>query len=42
VLIPRSDEGHAELRWRYGYVWALGLMALCTGVGRYSKRKDWL
>ena len=32
-----------ELRWRYGYLWALGLMATCTAVGySYFKRKDWL
>ena len=36
-------EDMPELRWRYGYLWALGLMAFCTGVGyRYFKRKDWL
>ena len=36
-------EHMPELRWRYGYVWALGLMAVCTTIGyRYFKRKDWL
>ena len=36
-------EHMPELRWRFGYLWALGLMALCTAVGyRYFKRKDWL
>jgi magnesium transporter len=32
-----------ELHWRYGYPYALGLMALMTVVGyRYFKRRDWL
>jgi magnesium transporter len=32
-----------ELRWRYGYGMALGLMVLITVVGyRYFKSKDWL
>ncbi len=36
-------EHMPELKWRYGYLWALGLMGVCTGVGyRYFKRRDWL
>jgi len=32
-----------ELRWRFGYPYALGLMAIVTVTGyRYFKRKDWL
>ena len=32
-----------ELRWRYGYLYALGLMLTITIVGyRYFKSKDWL
>ena len=32
-----------ELGWKYGYAWALGLMATTTLVGyRYFKRKGWL
>jgi len=32
-----------ELHWRYGYVWALGLMGAATLIGyRYFKRKGWL
>ena len=32
-----------ELGWQYGYLWALGLMALTTlSLYRYFKRKDWL
>ena len=32
-----------ERRWQYGYLWALGLMAVATGLGyRYFKKKDWL
>jgi magnesium transporter len=31
-----------ELRWRYGYVWALGLMALCAVMmAVYFKRREW-
>lgn len=36
-------EHMPELKWKYGYVWALGLMAIVTLVGyRYFKKKDWL
>ncbi len=36
-------EHMPELGWKYGYLWALGLMAATTGFGyRYFKRKDWL
>ncbi len=36
-------EHMPELRWKYGYVWALGLMVVTTAVGyRYFKKKDWL
>jgi magnesium transporter len=36
-------EHMPELGWRYGYVWALGIMVLITLVGyRYFKGKDWL
>ncbi|MEO5679681.1 MAG: magnesium/cobalt transporter CorA [Acidimicrobiales bacterium] len=36
-------EHMPELRWQYGYLWALGLMAATTVVGyRYFKRKGWL
>ena len=32
-----------ELHWRFGYLWALALMALITVVGyRYFRRKDWI
>jgi magnesium transporter len=32
-----------ELHWKYGYLWALGLMAAVTAVGyQYFKKKDWL
>jgi magnesium transporter len=32
-----------ELRWQYGYAWALGLMLLITIVGFwYFRKKDWL
>jgi magnesium transporter len=32
-----------ELRWRYGYAWALGLMAVGAGaLWLYFKRKHWL
>lgn len=32
-----------ELGWKYGYLWALGLMAAATLLGyRYFKKKDWL
>src|SRR5438874_8573043 len=32
-----------ELHWRYGYLWALGLMLTITIVGyKYFKSKDWL
>jgi magnesium transporter len=32
-----------ELHWRYGYPFALGIMAVITVVGyRYFKRRDWL
>jgi magnesium transporter len=32
-----------ELRWQYGYPYALGLMALITIVGyRFFRKKDWL
>lgn len=32
-----------ELHWKYGYVWALGVMAATTLIGyRYFKGKDWL
>jgi magnesium transporter len=32
-----------ELHWRFGYVWALGLMVLTTFIGyRYFKKKGWL
>jgi magnesium transporter len=31
-----------ELRWRYGYFWALGLMGLCAAaMAAYFKRKEW-
>ncbi len=36
-------EHMPELGWKYGYAWALGLMAVTTLVGyRYFKRKGWL
>jgi len=36
-------EHMPELKWKYGYVWALGLMVVTTLVGyRYFKKKDWL
>jgi magnesium transporter len=36
-------EHMPELKWRYGYAYALSLMALLTVVGyRYFKGKDWL
>jgi len=36
-------EHMPELKWKYGYVWALGLMAVTTLIGyRYFKKKDWL
>jgi magnesium transporter len=32
-----------ELKWRYGYAWALGLMLTLTVVGyAYFKKRDWL
>ena len=32
-----------ELHWRFGYLWALGLMVFNTVMGyRYFKRKGWL
>ncbi|MGH9282889.1 MAG: CorA family divalent cation transporter, partial [Acidimicrobiales bacterium] len=32
-----------ELGWRFGYAYALGLMAVITVVlFRYFKRRDWL
>jgi magnesium transporter len=32
-----------ELQWRYGYAWALGLMAaLAAGLWVYFRRKHWL
>ena len=32
-----------ELHWRYGYLYALGLMVLITVLGfRYFRKKDWL
>ena len=32
-----------ELHWRYGYLYALGLMVLITILGfRYFRKKDWL
>ena len=32
-----------ELRWRYGYPFALAIMAVITGVGRwFFKKRDWL
>jgi magnesium transporter len=32
-----------ELEWRFGYGYALGLMAMITGVGYWAfKRRDWL
>ncbi|MGH9222688.1 MAG: magnesium/cobalt transporter CorA [Acidimicrobiales bacterium] len=32
-----------ELRWKWGYLWALGLMlAITVGGYTYFKRKDWL
>jgi magnesium transporter len=36
-------EHMPELGWKYGYAWALGLMAVVTVLGyRYFKKKDWL
>ena len=36
-------EHMPELGWKYGYAWALGLMAVTTLLGyRYFKKKDWL
>ena len=36
-------EHMPELRWTYGYAFAIGTMILLTFVGyRYFKRKDWL
>ena len=36
-------EHMPELKWRFGYAFALSLMALITLVGyRFFKRKDWL
>ena len=36
-------EHMPELGWKYGYAWALGLMAVTTVLGyRYFKKKDWL
>ena len=36
-------EQMPELGWKYGYAWALGLMAVTTVVGyRYFKKKGWL
>jgi magnesium transporter len=36
-------EHMPELGWKYGYLWALGLMAAVTALGyRYFKKKDWL
>ncbi len=36
-------EHMPELGWKYGYAWALGLMATVTAIGyRYFKKKDWL
>ena len=36
-------EHMPELGWKYGYAWALGLMALTTVICyRYFKKKDWL
>jgi magnesium transporter len=31
-----------ELHWRYGYLWALGLMAVCSvAMAAYFKRRGW-
>ncbi|MFP5320102.1 MAG: magnesium/cobalt transporter CorA [Acidimicrobiia bacterium] len=36
-------EHMPELGWRFGYLWALGLMAAITVAGyRFFRRKDWL
>ena len=36
-------EHMPELGWRYGYLWALGLMGALTGLlWWYFRRKDWL
>jgi len=36
-------EHMPELSWRFGYLWALGLMVLgAGGLWLYFKRKDWL
>jgi len=36
-------EHMPELGWKYGYAWALGLMAVTTILGyRYFKKKNWL
>ena len=36
-------EHMPELKWRLGYLWALGIMAMITVLGyRYFSRKDWL
>ncbi len=36
-------ENMPELKWRFGYPFALGLMVVVTTVGyRLSKRRDWL
>ena len=36
-------EHMPELGWKYGYAWALGLMAVTTLAGyKYFKKKDWL
>jgi magnesium transporter len=35
-------EHMPELRWRYGYAWALGLMAaVALGMVAYFRRKGW-
>ncbi len=36
-------EHMPELSWRFGYLYALGVMALITVLGfRYFKKKGWL
>jgi len=36
-------EQMPELKWKYGYLWALGLMVVTTILGyRYFKKKHWL
>ena len=43
AIYGMNFEHMPELGWRYGYAFALGLMALVTLFGyRYFRRRDWL